>query len=191
MTPQHAAAFAVSAQAAALSNYGKLVGSAYPPLSAYRYAPYPLPTAAAQHQASGTAMQHLQPSHAAAVAAAAAASQSHHHQQQQQQIAGIAVSTAAQAAAPQALTAANGQHAHAHHAAVQQQHAIPHAVSAMSASVSQSPAVLTSPSTLQHPFTPVAPTIASPYQGYSLANVDMSGFQGIDWTAMYNVGMYA
>ncbi|XP_066150818.1 RNA-binding protein Musashi homolog 2 isoform X3 [Euwallacea fornicatus] len=31
---------------------------------------------------------------------------------------------------------------------------------------------------------------ASPYQGYNLTNVDMSSFQGVDWGAMYGVGMY-
>ncbi|KAL1505305.1 hypothetical protein ABEB36_004900 [Hypothenemus hampei] len=30
----------------------------------------------------------------------------------------------------------------------------------------------------------------SPYQGYNLTNVDMSSFQGVDWGAMYGVGMY-
>jgi RNA-binding protein Musashi len=30
----------------------------------------------------------------------------------------------------------------------------------------------------------------NPYQGYNLANVDMSSFQGIDWSSMYGMGMY-
>ncbi|XP_050306501.1 RNA-binding protein Musashi homolog 2 isoform X2 [Anthonomus grandis grandis] len=30
---------------------------------------------------------------------------------------------------------------------------------------------------------------ASPYQGYNLTNVDMSSFQGVDWGAMYGVGI--
>lgn len=30
----------------------------------------------------------------------------------------------------------------------------------------------------------------NPYQGYSLTNVDMSGFQGVDWGSMYGMGMY-
>lgn len=30
----------------------------------------------------------------------------------------------------------------------------------------------------------------NPYQGYSLANVDMSSFQGVDWGSMYGMGMY-
>ncbi|XP_055682839.1 RNA-binding protein Musashi homolog 2 [Lutzomyia longipalpis] len=36
--------------------------------------------------------------------------------------------------------------------------------------------------------TPVAP--GNPYQGYSLTNVDMSSFQGVDWGSMYGMGMY-
>lgn len=34
------------------------------------------------------------------------------------------------------------------------------------------------------------PTPANPYQGYSLTNVDMSSFQGVDWGSMYGMGMY-
>nr|XP_018900725.1 PREDICTED: RNA-binding protein Musashi homolog 2-like [Bemisia tabaci]XP_018900726.1 PREDICTED: RNA-binding protein Musashi homolog 2-like [Bemisia tabaci]XP_018900727.1 PREDICTED: RNA-binding protein Musashi homolog 2-like [Bemisia tabaci]XP_018900728.1 PREDICTED: RNA-binding protein Musashi homolog 2-like [Bemisia tabaci]XP_018900729.1 PREDICTED: RNA-binding protein Musashi homolog 2-like [Bemisia tabaci]XP_018900730.1 PREDICTED: RNA-binding protein Musashi homolog 2-like [Bemisia tabaci] len=30
----------------------------------------------------------------------------------------------------------------------------------------------------------------TPYQGYNLANVDMTSFQGVDWSAMYGMGMY-
>lgn len=37
----------------------------------------------------------------------------------------------------------------------------------------------------------LAPTVtASPYQGYNLTNVDMSSFQGVDWSSMYGMGMY-
>lgn len=38
------------------------------------------------------------------------------------------------------------------------------------------------------PATGVAPP--NPYQGYSLTNVDMSSFQGVDWGSMYGMGMY-
>nr|CAD7259248.1 unnamed protein product [Timema shepardi] len=34
------------------------------------------------------------------------------------------------------------------------------------------------------------PVPANPYQGYSLTNVDMSSFQGVDWGSMYGMGMY-
>lgn len=37
----------------------------------------------------------------------------------------------------------------------------------------------------------MAPAVtASPYQGYNLTNVDMSSFQGVDWSSMYGMGMY-
>ena len=29
-----------------------------------------------------------------------------------------------------------------------------------------------------------------PYSGYSLTNVDMSSFQGVDWSSIYGMGMY-
>lgn len=35
-----------------------------------------------------------------------------------------------------------------------------------------------------------APTLPAAYQGYSLPNVDMSSFQGVDWGSMYGMGMY-
>lgn len=28
------------------------------------------------------------------------------------------------------------------------------------------------------------------YPGYNLANVDMTGFQGVDWGSLYGMGMY-
>ncbi|XP_017773402.1 PREDICTED: RNA-binding protein Musashi homolog 2 isoform X2 [Nicrophorus vespilloides] len=34
------------------------------------------------------------------------------------------------------------------------------------------------------------PVTASPYQGYNLTNVDMTSFQGVDWSTMYGMGMY-
>lgn len=48
------------------------------------------------------------------------------------------------------------------------------------------------------PANPAAPATATaalapptnPYQAYSLANVDMSSFQGVDWSSMYGMGMY-
>ncbi|MCL4123057.1 UNVERIFIED_CONTAM: hypothetical protein GTU68_054978 [Idotea baltica] len=132
------AAAIASAQAAALSNYGKLVGGGgYPPLSAYRYAPYPMPgtTAAA---AAGTPPG-LAPTH------------------------GLAMS------------AMQGNPAHAAHA-----QAPPHGA-----------AVFTSPNTPTIPTLTSHAALSAPYQGYSLTNVDMSSFQGVDWSAMYGVGMYA
>ncbi|XP_042860945.1 RNA-binding protein Musashi homolog 2-like isoform X3 [Penaeus japonicus] len=136
---QAAAAAAAAAQAAALSGYGKLMGGgSYPPLSAYRYTPYPLPSAALPSGAPPTA--------AAAAAAAAAAG-----------LPTQGLTTVSAAAAP---------------------------------SIANQAAFST-------PATPTLPTLSThaglttPYQGYSLTNVDMSSFQGVDWSAMYGVGMYA
>lgn len=35
-----------------------------------------------------------------------------------------------------------------------------------------------------------AAAAGNPYQGYTLTNVDMSSFQGVDWGSMYGMGMY-
>lgn len=40
-----------------------------------------------------------------------------------------------------------------------------------------------------NPSTGIAPP-TNPYQAYSLANVDMSSFQGVDWSSMYGMGLY-
>ena len=122
---QAAAAAAAAAQQVqnAVAGYGKLFAGGYPAsaLSAYRYAPYPIPASAAAA--------------AAAVAAAAAATPGAQMPQNP--------------AAPQAP----GQ------------------------PLASSPAAAG-----------VAPP--NPYQGYSLTNVDMSSFQGVDWGSMYGMGMY-
>ena len=128
------AAALASAQAAALSSYGKFVGggAAYPPLSAYRYAPYPLPGATT---AAGTPAAALAPPPGHALTASAA---------------------------------------------------VPTHTQPPSAAMFSQPANTTPTLT-----TPAAAFAAAPYQNYSLANVDMSSFQGVDWSAMYGVGMYA
>ncbi|KAG8330942.1 RNA-binding protein Musashi homolog 2 [Homalodisca vitripennis] len=54
----------------------------------------------------------------------------------------------------------------------------------------QPPATATAPATQAlNPAAALAPP-ANPYQAYSLANVDMSSFQGVDWSSMYGMGMY-
>ena len=35
-----------------------------------------------------------------------------------------------------------------------------------------------------------AAAAVNPYSGYSLTNVDMSSFQGVDWSSVYGMGMY-
>lgn len=123
---QAAAAAAAAAQVQnAVAGYGKLFAAGgYPAsaLSAYRYAPYPIPASAAAA--------------AAAVAAAAAA------------------------------TPGGGQ-------------------------MPQNPAAPQGPGQPQAG-SPAAGGVAppNPYQGYSLTNVDMSSFQGVDWGSMYGMGMY-
>ncbi|XP_037780386.1 RNA-binding protein Musashi homolog 2-like isoform X1 [Penaeus monodon] len=137
---QAAAAAAAAAQAAALSGYGKLMGGgSYPPLSAYRYTPYPLPSAALPSGAPPTA--------AAAAAAAAAAG-----------LPAQGLTTVSAAAAP---------------------------------SIAANQAAFSTPATPTLPTLSTHAGLTTPYQGYSLTNVDMSSFQGVDWSAMYGVGMYA
>lgn len=41
-----------------------------------------------------------------------------------------------------------------------------------------------------NPAASAAALSGNPYQGYSLTNVDMSSFQGVDWSSMYGMGMY-
>ncbi|XP_071539900.1 RNA-binding protein Musashi homolog 1 isoform X2 [Panulirus ornatus] len=137
---QAAAAAAAAAQAAALSGYGKLMGGgAYPPLSAYRYTPYPLPSAALPSAALTSA----------------------------------------------ALPSAGGPPAAG----------LPAAPTLTA--VSAAPSIANQAAVFSSPATPTLPTLSThtglttPYQGYSLTNVDMSSFQGVDWSAMYGVGMYA
>ncbi|XP_050717335.1 RNA-binding protein Musashi homolog Rbp6-like isoform X2 [Eriocheir sinensis] len=131
---QAAAAAAAAAQAAALSGYGKLMGGGtYPPLSAYRYTPYPLPTSALTS--------------------------------------GIPT-----AGGPHTTTLPSG---------------------ATLSAVSAAPTIANQAAALSTSANHTIPTLSThaglttPYQGYSLTNVDMSSFQGVDWNAMYGVGMYA
>lgn len=58
------------------------------------------------------------------------------------------------------------------------------AAAAAAAGATQTPAPASAAPTLAQAVNP------SPYQGYNLTNVDMSSFQGVDWTSMYGMGMY-
>lgn len=89
-------------------------------------------------------------------------------------------SLAAAAAAQQSPTSPAGamapqtpQAMQAAHAQAQQQAAQVHAAQAQAAQQQQQGA-----------------QAGNPYQGYSLTNVDMSSFQGVDWGSMYGMGMY-
>jgi RNA-binding protein Musashi len=97
----------------------------------------------------------------ASLAAAAAA--------QQQQSPTSPAGALAQAQTPQALQAAAQAQAQ-HQAAAAQHHQQQQQQQAAAAAAGQAG--------------------GNPYQGYSLTNVDMSSFQGVDWGSMYGMGMY-
>lgn len=66
--------------------------------------------------------------------------------------------------------------------AAQAQNAHPHA---------QPPTQATHPHAQAMAAQATAPVAAhNPYQAYGLPNVDMSSFQGVDWSTMYGMGMY-
>ncbi|XP_034115825.2 poly(U)-binding-splicing factor PUF60-B isoform X5 [Drosophila albomicans] len=187
-------AAAAATMAANQSNFGKLLAT-YPQtaLHSVRYAPYTIPASAATanaalmqaHQAQSAAVaahQQQQQSHNAH--AAAAVGLQHPHQQQQQHHNAAAVAAAASnsasqahsaaAAAALAANAANSAGANAHSLAAAQQAALvagnPLNAAAAAAAAAGNP--------------------AAAYPNYALANVDMSSFQGVDWSSMYGMGMY-
>jgi RNA-binding protein Musashi len=72
---------------------------------------------------------------------------------------------------------------------------LPVASIAAAAAAQQSPtpptaALAPAPQAMQAAPNQGAPQAGNPYQGYSLTNVDMSSFQGVDWGSMYGMGMY-
>lgn len=181
--------------AASQSNFNKLIAT-YPQtaLHSVRYAPYTIPASAATanaalmqaHQAQSAAVAAHQQQQSHNAHAAAAAGLQHQHQQQQQHqhhhtaaaVAAAASNSASQAhsaaaAAALAANAANGAGANAHSLAAAQQAALvagnPLNAAAAAAAAAGNP--------------------AAAYPNYALANVDMSSFQGVDWS-MYGMGMY-
>lgn len=86
--------------------------------------------------------------------------------------------------APYPIPAGAAAAHHAHHAAHQQAQQ-PQAQQAPASHSQQAAVAATALAAAQ----PVA-AAGNPYQGYSLTNVDMSGFQGVDWGSMYGMGMY-
>ncbi|XP_037950831.1 RNA-binding protein Musashi homolog Rbp6 isoform X2 [Teleopsis dalmanni] len=161
-------AAAAAAVAANPTGFGKLL-TTYPQaaLHGVRYAPYPIPASAAAATAALAAQAQQQHQHQQATAAA--------HQQQH---------TAAAAAAQQHSAATNSAAAatQAHNAAlaVAGQQGAPAATHPLAAAAAQQAALV------GNPLNPAA----NPYQSYALANVDMSSFQGVDWSSMYGMGMY-
>ncbi|XP_029041282.1 RNA-binding protein musashi isoform X1 [Osmia lignaria lignaria] len=64
------------------------------------------------------------------------------------------------------------------------------AAAAAAAAPTPAPAPPTAAATPAAAAAAAAAAPANPYQGYSLTNVDMSSFQGVDWGSMYGMGMY-
>lgn len=196
--PSMAAFAAAQAQGAALNaGYGKLLGASaagIPTLSSFRYTPYPMPSAAA----ALTANQAVQQAQAAAALAAhhqqsvAAAQQQQQQQHQQQQVSSPSAVATPHSNIP---TLATGQYSSAPtagvlstvSAAAAAAAAQPNAAGAGNPGVNGAQVQPGGPQG-QHP-TGTAGN-PNPYQGYNLANVDMSSFQGIDWSSMYGMGMY-
>ena len=187
---------AAQAHGAALNaGYGKLLGAsagAIPALSSFRYAPYPVPSAQAVQQAQAAAALAAHQSAAAAAAAAAAGQQQQPQQQQpQQQVSSPQSVTVSQQQPIQTLSAAGG---------------VQYSTAPVGAAAAAAGGMLSSVSGAATGGTgggsvatgqPVAAATAAgaagtpnPYQGYNLANVDMSSFQGIDWSSVYGMGMY-
>ncbi|CAD6996073.1 unnamed protein product [Ceratitis capitata] len=183
-------AAAAAAVAANPASFGKLL--TYPQaLHSVRYTPYPIPTSAA----AANALVQAQQQHVAA-----------HHQQQQHANAAVAAQQqhtahAAAAAAAQQHNAANTQGVAAAAAAAQNAHnalavtgpagaANAHGTSAahhpLAAAAAQQAALVAG----NHLGAAAAAAAANPYQSYALTNVDMSSFQGVDWSQVYGMGMY-
>ncbi|XP_068157703.1 uncharacterized protein msi isoform X8 [Drosophila tropicalis] len=195
------AAAAASMAAANPGGFGKLL-TTYPQtaLHSVRWPPYTIPASAATanaalmqaHQAQNVAAaahQHQQQQHHSAAAAANAnAHVVAQHQQQHPQHVVAAANSASQAhsaaaAAALAANAANGANG-AHAAAAHQQHL---AAAQQAALVAGNPLNAAAAAAAAAAGNPAA---AAAYSNYALANVDMSSFQGVDWSTMYGMGMY-
>ncbi|XP_075146581.1 RNA-binding protein musashi isoform X2 [Haematobia irritans] len=171
---------AAAAVAANQSNFGKLL-STYPQaaLHSVRYSPYPIPATAAAANALAQAQQQHHHQQQQAVAA---------HQHQQQQNAAAAAAQQHSAATNSAAVAAATQ---AHNVAL-------HAAAAGNPSANAGHGATTVTNPLAAAAAQQAALVASnplnaatnPYQSYALANVDMSSFQGVDWSSVYGMGMY-
>ncbi|XP_058979279.1 uncharacterized protein LOC101888347 isoform X1 [Musca domestica] len=174
---QNAAAAAVAANQ---SSFGKLL-STYPQaaLHSVRYSPYPIPaTAAAATALAQAQQQHHQQQQAVAV---------HQHQQQQNAAAAAAQqhTAASNSAAVAAATQAHNAALHAAAAGTQPAsagHGTTAVTNPLAAAAAQQAALVASTNPLN--------AATNPYQSYALTNVDMSSFQGVDWSSVYGMGMY-
>ncbi|XP_011189519.1 poly(U)-binding-splicing factor PUF60 isoform X3 [Zeugodacus cucurbitae] len=174
---QNAAAAAVAANPA---SFGKLLTTYPQALHSVRYAPYPIPTSAAaanalvQAQQQHVAAQQQQQANAAAAAqqqhtahAAAAAAVQQHNAANTQGVAAQSAHNALTVTGPGGAANAHGAQA-SHHT--------------LAAAAAQQAALVAG--------NPLNAAAANPYQSYALTNVDMSSFQGVDWSQMYGMGMY-
>lgn len=181
----------VAASAGHMGSYGKLLStqSGIPSLSSFRYAPYPIPSAAfaasqAVHQAQAVAAQAQ-----AQVAALAAQQQQQQQPQGQSNTTGSGGQPGAAAVLQQSAHLSNpvslalvasGQTGMTTTVAGQQSTAASSNQQQQQASAGGGAAA---PGSASHPYTAAA-------AGYNLANVDMSSFQGVDWNSVYGMGMY-
>ena len=179
-------------------------------LSSFRYAPYPIPNASAisasqavQQAAALAAHQQVQPNPQTSNAQPSVATPVTHSSSAGQQAAAAAaqlnalagatslpgaVSLGALAASSQALQtfAQSGVNA-----AV-----IPSVTAggglAAPGLANSAPAAAAATTGAPNPMAAAAAAaaVANPYSGYSLTNVDMSSFQGVDWSSIYGMGMY-
>jgi RNA-binding protein Musashi len=187
----HAALAAAQGQAVALNaGYGKLLGASaagIPGLSSFRYTPYPIPSAAL------TASQAVQQAQQAAAAAAAA-----HQAAATGQTVSSPAPAVTQSAMPNAI--AQAQFSNNANPAISAANggglaAAVAAAAAASQQGSNNPGGLAGAAggavgSQQAAGGAPAGGVPNPYQGYNLANVDMSSFQNIDWSSMYGMGMY-
>ncbi|XP_070142802.1 uncharacterized protein msi isoform X3 [Drosophila kikkawai] len=188
---------AAAASMANQSGFGKLL-TTYPQtaLHSVRYAPYSIPATAATanaalmqaHQAQSVAAaahhqhqqqqqqqhHHHQQTHNAQMAAAQQQQQNHHNAVAASNSASQAHSAAAAAAL--AANAANGAGAAGAHS--------------LAAAAQQAALVAGNPLNAAAAAAAAAANPAAAYSNYALANVDMSSFQGVDWSTMYGMGMY-
>ncbi|KAH8243801.1 hypothetical protein KR032_010231 [Drosophila birchii] len=189
---------AAAASMANQSGFGKLL-TTYPQtaLHSVRYAPYSIPATAATanaalmqaHQAQSVAAaahhqhqqqqqqqqhHHHQQTHNAQMAAAQQQQQNHHNAVAASNSASQAHSAAAAAAL--AANAANGAGAAGAHS--------------LAAAAQQAALVAGNPLNAAAAAAAAAANPAAAYSNYALANVDMSSFQGVDWSSMYGMGMY-
>jgi len=112
-----------------------------------------------------------------------------------QQAAQVQAAVAAQQAQSQAQVAANYGKLIASYPALASYRYSPYSVPVSAAAAAQAAAAQAAAAQAANPsgghgHAQAVAAQAAQYQGYSLANVDMSSFQGVDWSSIYGMGMY-